>query len=448
MSGCYHTGAVALAADLLAARQQMALSLGWHIVIACFGVGFPIFVLAAEARALRRDDPDARRLARRWSSALAVLFAVGAVSGTILSFELGILWPGLMGDFGDVWGLPFTIEGIAFFTEAIFLGLYLYGWERFSPRAHLLIGLPIPIAGVASAWFVVTANAWMNQPRGFDVEHYLATGEVRDVDPWAAMFNPATPVQTTHMILAAVMVAGFGTAAVYAAAWRKGRRDRYHRLGFLIPFAVAAVVAPIQIVVGDSAARFLADNQPIKLAAIEGLDETGSCAPLEIGGIYIDGEVRYGLRIPCGLSLLARHDPDATIQGLEEVPPEDRPPVNPVRIAFLLMVTAGFGLAGLGVWWGWRWWRSRRLPESRWFWLGAVVAGPAAVVALEAGWVVTEVGRQPWIVYEVMRVEDAVTEASNLWIGYVLLLITYTVLTVTTAVVLRRLARRPHEVAA
>jgi cytochrome bd ubiquinol oxidase subunit I len=260
---------VAAQPDLWAARQQMALSLGWHIVIACFGVGFPALVVAVEALGIRRADPDALRLARRWSQVLAVLFAVGAVSGTILSFELGILWPGLMRTFGDVWGLPFAIEGIAFFVEAIFVGIYLYGWDRLPPRVHVLTGVPIVVAGVASAWFVVTANAWMNQPRGFDLEHYLATDEVTDVDPWAAMFNPATPPQTTHMVLAAFMVSGFGTAAVYAAALLRGRTDRYNRLGFLVPFAMAAALTPIQIGVGDWAARFLADNQPVKLAALE-----------------------------------------------------------------------------------------------------------------------------------------------------------------------------------
>ena len=429
--------------DLLAARQQMALSLGWHIVIACFGVGFPIFVLLAEWRGLRRQDPVARRLARRWSSALAVLFAVGAVSGTILSFELGILWPRMMADFGDVWGLPFTIEGVAFFTEAVFLGLYLYGWERFSPRAHLLVGLPIPIAGVASAWFVVTANAWMNQPRGFDVDHYLATGQVRDIDPWAAMFNPATPVQTTHMVLAAIMVSGFGVAAVYAVGRLKGRRDRHHRLGFLIPFAIAVMATPLQIGVGDAAARFLAERQPVKLAAIEGLGETTDCAPLTVGGVFIDDRIRFGLQIPCGLSLLTHHDPNSVVQGLDEVPPEDRPPVNVVHIAFQAMVAIGFFLLGLGAWWAWRRWRSHRLPESRWFWWAAAAAGPLAVIALEAGWVVTEVGRQPWIVYEVMRVDDAVTDAGGLWAGYTVLLVVYAVLTVATIAVLRRLARSP-----
>lgn len=438
---------VPLAADLFAARQQMALSLGWHIVIASFGVGFPLLVVLAEWLGHRRGDDDLLGLARRWSKALGVLFAVGAVSGTILSFELGILWPGLMGTFGDVWGLPFAIEGIAFFVEAIFLGIYLYGWDRLSARAHLLAGAVIPVAGVASAWFVVSANAWMNQPRGFDVEHYLATGEVTDVDPIAAMLNPATGPQTTHLILATLMVTGFAVAAVYAWGLLRGRTDRSHRLGFVLPFALAALVTPFQIGVGDWMGRFLADQQPTKFAAIEGLDETREGAALTIGGWYDEetGEVRYGLEIPRLLSLLAQHDADATVRGLEEVPADERPPVNIVRFAFQFMVAVGFLLLALGAWFALAWWRRRDLPASRAFLWLAVAAGPLAALALEAGWIVTEVGRQPWIVWEVMRVEDAVTDASGIRFGYYALIVVYAALTAATVFVLRRMARAPQE---
>src|SRR5215212_5369373 len=315
--------AAATEADFRAARTQMALSLGWHIVVACLGVGMPALVLLAEWRGQRTGEVAYRLLARRWARAMGVLFAVGAVSGTILSFEMGVLWPGLMGRYGEVIGLPFALEGIAFFIEAIFLGIWLYAWDRLGPRGRLLAGLPVLLAGTASAFFVVTANAWMNQPTGFD----LAGDRLVAVRPWEAMFNPATPPQTVHMILAAFMVAGFGTASVYAVAMLRGRRDRYHRLGFLVPFVLAAVITPVQLVVGDWAAQFLAERQPVKLAAIEGLNETTAGVPLSIGG-YFDGErMRYAVQIPNGLSLLAHHDPDAVVRGLDEVPVADQPPV-------------------------------------------------------------------------------------------------------------------------
>jgi len=431
------------AADLMAARTQMAVSLGWHIIVACLGVGFPLLVMVAEWRGLRTGDPAWRLLARRWARTLGVLFAVGAVSGTILSFELGILWPGMMGTFGEVIGLPFAIEGVAFFTEAIFLGIYLYAWDRLPPRVHLLCGIPIVISGVAGAFFVVAANSWMNQPRGFD----LVDGKVTNVDPWAAMFNPATPPQTVHMILAAFLVSGYGVASVYAVAMLRGRRDRYHRLGFLLPFCFAALVTPVQIGVGDWAAHFVADNQPVKLAAMEGVFHTERGAPLHLGGIEVDGELRYAVEIPDGLSLLAHWDPDAEIKGLDEVPAGDRPPVNVVHLSFQTMVAAGSALLLLAGWFAAAWWRRRDLPRSAWFLRGASLAGVAAVVALEAGWVTTEVGRQPWIVYGYMRTSEAVSSAPGLRFGLYVLLVVYTLMTVATVYVLRRLARRPLPVA-
>ncbi|MFC4121868.1 cytochrome ubiquinol oxidase subunit I [Nonomuraea zeae] len=424
-------------ADLGAARMQMALSLGWHIVLACLGVGMPAITLLAEWRGHRTGDINYRLLARRWARALGVLFAVGAVSGTILSFEMGLLWPGLMGVYGEVIGLPFSLEGIAFFIEAIFLGVYLYAWDRLPPVAHLLSGIPIVLAGVASAFFVVTANAWMQQPTGFDT----ANGRIVAVDPWAAMFNPATPSQTVHMILAAFMVAGFTMASVYAVAMLRGRRDRYHRLGLLLPLTVAAIVTPVQIGVGDWSAHFVAENQPVKLAAMEGVFETARGVPLHLGGIAIDGQLRYALEIPNGLSLLAHWNPNAEITGLNETPPADRPPVNIVHWAFQIMVGLAFALLVLAVWLAVAWKRGRDLPHSPWFLRAAAVSGVAAVLALEAGWVVTEVGRQPWIVYGVQRTAQAVNPAPGLVYGFILVTVVYVVLTIAIVYVLRRLAR-------
>jgi cytochrome d ubiquinol oxidase subunit I len=301
----------------------------------------------------------------------------------------------------------------------------------------MLTAIPVLVAGVASAFFVVTANAWMQQPTGFDAEN----GRIVSVDPVAAMFNPATPTQTVHMILAAFMVAGFGMASVYAVALLRGRRDRYHTLGFLIPFAVAAAFTPVQIGVGDWAAHFVADKQPVKLAAMEGIFETQRGAPLHVGGVVIDGEMRYAVEIPGGLSLLAHFDPNAEIMGLNEVPEDQRPPVNLVHLAFQAMVGAGFGLMALSVWLAVAWKRHRALPRSAWFLRAASVSGSLAVLALEAGWVVTEVGRQPWIVYGVMRTSDAVNPAPGLLYGFLLVAVVYALLTVASIYVLRRLAR-------
>src|SRR5437016_763424 len=406
----------------------MGLSLGWHIVFACLGVGFPALIILAEWRGLH-GDVDAMRLARRWAKVAGVLFAVGAVSGTILSFEMGLLWPGLMGTFGSVIGLPFALEGFAFFIEAIFLGIYLYAWDRLPPRVHLASGIPIAVAGVASAFFVVTANSWMNDPQGFT----LARGTVTDVHPLVAILNPATPVQTIHMILAAFMVTGFAVAAVYAAARLRGKNDRYHRVGLLLPLAVAAVMTPAQIIVGDIAAREVADRQPVKLAAMEGLAHSEAGAGEHIGGIYINDELRYAIVLPHVLAFLAKGDANATVAGLDSVPANDRPQaVTLIHLAFNLMVGIGFLLLGLGLWLAATWLRRRRAPASRWFLRAVVVAGPAAAVAMECGWIVTEVGRQPWIVYRVLRTADAVNPAPGLFWGLVALVIIYSILTVVT----------------
>ncbi|HKS47293.1 MAG TPA: cytochrome ubiquinol oxidase subunit I [Amycolatopsis sp.] len=435
--------AAAAPLDLVAARQQMAVSLGWHIVLACLGVGMPALVLFAEWRGLRTGDEAYAVLARRWAKAMGVLFAVGAVSGTILSFELGLLWPGMMGVYGQVIGLPFTLEGIAFFLEAIFLGIYLYAWDRLRPRVHLATGIPIVLAGIASAFFVVSANAWMNQPRGFT----LADGAVTQVDPWAAMFNPATGPESVHMILAAFMVSGYLIAGVYAAGMLRGRQDRHHRLGLLIPLTAAAIVTPLQLVAGDYIARFLASAQPAKLAALEGVYQTGSHVPLVILGIPVNGELRYGLPIPNGLSLLVGYSPDTVITGLEQFPMTDWAPVGIVHLAFDIMIGIGVLLLLLGVWQALAWWRRRDLPKSRWFLRFAAISGVLACCALEAGWVTTEVGRQPWIVWGLMRTADAVNPAPGLATGLVVVLAVYMVMTIGTIAILRLLARTPRPIA-
>lgn len=430
--------AVASDANLFAARYQMATSLGFHIILAAAGVAFPFITLLAHRRGLRHNDLDALRLAKRWSKAMAVLFAVGAVSGTILSFEMGMLWPGMMGPFGDVIGLPFALEGVSFFVEAIFIAIYLYGWNRLSAKAHYRTLFPIVAAGFTGSFFIVSANAWMNSPQGFTV---TAAGEVTNIDPWAAMFNPATGVQYVHMLLAAYMLTGFTVASVYAFGRLKGRTDRLHRLGFIIPFVVASIAAPVQVVVGDVATRRLIEAQPAKFAAMELLPETMSSAPLTLGGFLVDGKVRGAIEIPGVASFLGTRDFNATVPGLDSAPADERPNANIVHLSFQLMVALGTGLVALALWLVLVWWRKRRLPESVWFWRLASLAGVGAIVALEAGWVTTEVGRQPWIVYGIVRTSDAVSAANGIVVSAVAVTLTYLVLGTVTLTVLRLMSR-------
>ncbi len=430
--------------NLLAARLQMAFTLGFHIAIAVLGVGMPVLMLFAEWRAIRTGDDLWRTLAKRWSKVFAVLFAVGAVSGTVLSFELGLLWPEFMGRFGSVIGLAFTLEGFAFFLEAIFVGIYLYAWDRLPPRTHWWAGVPVAISGALSAWFVVTANAWMNQPTGFTMD---AAGRVTDVDPLAAMFNPATGAETAHMIVAAYMVSGFVVAGYYAWCRLQGDNSLYTRRAMAVGLSLGVIFSPVQVIVGDWISRMVADTQPVKLAAMEGQFKTEAGAPLRIGG-FPDETTRttpYAIEIPYGLSLLAYHDPHATVAGLDDLAAAGHPtpPVAVVHFAFQIMVGIGTALLGLSAWVGWNAWRRRRLPDSKWFLTCVVAAGPLSILALEAGWTVTEVGRQPWIVHGILRTRDAVTLAPGIWWTFGAAIGIYTVLLISLFVVLRLLARVP-----
>src|SRR5215211_952817 len=429
---------------LLEARQMQALSFAVHIPLVCFGIAFPTLVLVVEWLHLRTGDPLYRQLAKRWSKAMLALFAVGVVTGTILSFEMGLLWPGFMSAFGDVFGLGFALEAISFFVEAIFIAIYVYGWGRLSPRLHLLSGIPVAVAGITGSLMVLSVNAWMQNPSGFRLEG----GRAVDVEPVAALFgNSYLWPEFIHMYLAAYMVVGFLIAGAYAWAWLRGRRSRYVTRALTVALTAAAVAAPAQIVVGDWIARQVAEDQPTKLAAFEGLGETQRGAAIHIGGWYDEdtGEVRYGIELPRLLALLAYHDPDAEVQGLSEVPADERPPVNVVRITFQAMVGIGVFLALLGSVHLYRMVRRRGLPSSPWFFRAVILAGPLAVVALIAGWVTTEVGRQPWVVYGVMRTEEAVTGADGILVGYATLALVYAGLLVAVIWILRRLSRAPLE---
>jgi cytochrome d ubiquinol oxidase subunit I len=430
---------------LLEARQMQALSFAVHIPLVAFGISFPAMVLFVEWLWLRSGDPLYRTLAQRWSRVLIALFAVGVITGTILSFEMGLLWPNFTATFGGVFGLGFAIEGFSFFMEAIFIGIYVYGWGRLSPKAHFASGLPIVVTGFTGSLMVISVNAWMNHPGGFR----LRDGKAIDIHPLKALFaNDYLWHELIHMYIAGYIVSGFLVAGAYAFARLRGRWGRYERTALAVPLTIAALASPVQVLVGDWVARDVATTQPTKLAALEGLGTTRRGAPVHLLGWYTDGQVKYGIAIPHALSFLAFHNWNAKVQGLNAVPASQRPPVNVVRFAFQLMVGIGTLLALLGVAYLVVRIRRKRLPESRWFYRAVVGAGPLAMVALIAGWVTTEVGRQPWVVYRVMPTADAVTGAQGIPIGYATLVVTYLAVACGVAWVLRRLARAPLELAA
>jgi cytochrome d ubiquinol oxidase subunit I len=439
MNGVGMTLASGVPPGLLPAREQMALSLGFHIVLACFGVAFPTIIFLMHRRAIVRDDPTALRLARRWAKVSGLLFAVGAVSGTVLSFEMGLLWPGLMGRFGDVLGVPFALEGLSFFVEAIFLGIYLYGWDRIPPRLHLLSIIPMGAAGIVGTFCVTSVNAWMNNPTGFA----MRDGVVTDVHPWQAMFNHGVWLEFLHMWLGAFMLVGLVVSGVYAAGMLRGRTDSLHRLGFTVPFAVASVATLAQPLIGHVLGLQVGARQPAKLAAIE-LNPTAEQgpAPLKLGGVLVDGHVQWTLPIPKIGSIISRNSWNASIPGLDTVPRSDWPPVNITHWSFQIMVGIGTLLAGVVV----LFWLARRrdhdLLAQRWFLRLSGIAGPLAVLALESGWVATEVGRQPWTVWQVLRTSDAASMNTGLWWSYTGVLIVYLVMSVCVIVVIRSMARR------
>ena len=425
--------------EVVPARAQMATTLGFHIILACLGIALPTIVLMAEFIGLRRSDQAAMTLARRWSQAMGVLVAVGAVTGTVLSFEMGLLWPGLMRRYGAVLGLPFGFEGLFFFLEAIFTAIYLYGWRRLGGWPHFWTGVPIAVSGIFGAISVVAVNSWMNQPGGFTSRG----GRITSVDPWQVVFNHAAPYEMPHMILAAYMVTGFAVAGVYAAGILRGRRDRYHYTGFAIPFVVAAVLTPFQIFVGDTAARSIARDQPVKFAAMEYVPRTARDVPEYLAGVYANGHVYGGLKIPGLDSLLVGFSTRTQVIGWDSVRAADRPPVVwLIHLCFDVMVGLGSLLLLLGLWALAQWWRQRRLPPQRLFWLAGAVSGVAAIVAMECGWVVTEVGRQPWVVYRLQTTAAAATTNGGIIASLTLVIILYAVLGAATILILAMLARR------
>ncbi|WP_405487343.1 cytochrome ubiquinol oxidase subunit I [Streptomyces sp. NBC_00096] len=424
--------AIAIMADtppqLLPARQLMAFTLASHILLVPFGVALPAITLLMHYRGLRKGDPVALLLARRWSAVMAVQFAIGIVTGTVLSFEFGLLWPGLMGRWGDVFGLGFGVEAWAFFLEAILIAIYLYGWRRLKPWTHFWLALPLPLTALLGAFGIIAANSWMNTPRGFSLD---AGGNPVDIDVRKAIFTPIFGPEYWHFVAGVVLTAGYVVAGVYAVGWLRGRRDHYHRLGFTVPFTVAAILTPVQFVLGDSIARSVFQEQPVKFAATELVWKTATHQPEYLfGRLHEDGTVSGGLKFPQLDSILAGFSPDTRVTGLSSVPASDRPTATQATIAhwaFDIMVSIGSVLLLLALWYGWCWLRRRDLPGSPWFFRCAAVAGVACLVTVECGWITAEVGRQPWIVYENMRVSEAVTDAraASLWTMLAIVIVVY-----------------------
>lgn len=421
--------------DLMAARSQMAMSLGFHIVFAVLGIAMPVLTATAEWKWLKTRDDTYLALAKRWSKGTAILFAVGAVSGTVLSFELGLLWPSFMERAGPVIGPLFGLEGFAFFTEAIFLGIYLYGWSRISPRAHFLAGLVVAASGMASAIFVVTVNAWMNAPTGFDV----IDGRIADVRPLVPLLHPLAFHETVHMLLAAFAATGFLVAGIHAFFLLRRPSDRFHRHALAIALVVGGIPAVLQPFSGDLIARAVAAHQPAKLAAMEALFVTEAGADFVLFGLpdASTHTVNYALTIPRGLSLLLHGDPQAVVLGLDKIPPEEWPPVAVTHVAFQLMVGCGLVMAGVAIWANVRR-RQGSLEKDRGLLRTLIVVAPSGFIAIQAGWVVTEVGRQPWIIQGLMRTSKAVTPMPGLWIPMLTFTLLYLLLAAVVVWAIRR----------
>ncbi|CAM5382071.1 Cytochrome ubiquinol oxidase subunit I OS=Streptomyces alboniger OX=132473 GN=CP975_17405 PE=3 SV=1 [Streptomyces alboniger] len=431
--------------QLLPARELMAFTLGAHILLVPFGVALPAITLLMHYRGLRKGDAVALLLARRWSAVMAVQFAIGIVTGTVLSFEFGLLWPGMMGRWGDVFGLGFGIEAWAFFLEAILIAIYLYGWRRLKPWTHFWLGAPLPLAALMGAFGIVAANAWMNTPRGFTLDQ---SGNPVDVDVRKAVFTPMFGPEYWHFVVGVILTAGYVVAGVYAVGWLRGRRDRYHRLGFTVPFSVAAILTPVQFVLGDSIARSVFHKQPVKFAATEIVWKTDTHVPeYMFGRLHPDGSISGGIKIPQLDSILAGFSPDTKVTGLTSVPASDRPTATQATIAhwaFDIMVTIGSLLILLALWYGWCWLRRRDLPRSPWFFRCAALAGAACLLTVECGWITTEVGRQPWIVYQNMRVSEAVTDtrAASLWTMFGIVVVVYALVLASFLTILLKMSGR------
>lgn len=421
--------------DFLAARSQMALSLGFHIIYACIGMVMPFFMAIAHYKWLRTNNIVYRNITRAWSKGVAIFFATGAVSGTVLSFELGLLWPGFMKHAGPIFGMPFSLEGTAFFIEAIALGFFLYGWDKLNKWFHWFTGIVVGVSGLASGILVVSANAWMNSPAGFE----YVNGEYINIDPIQAMFNDAWFSQALHMTLAAFAATGFAVAGVHALMILRKKNEVFHTKAFRIAIVFGAIAALLQPISGDISAKDVTQRQPAKLAAMEALYKTEKAAPLIIGGIPDDETqtVNYKIELPGMLSFLAHGDFTHEVTGLDRIQKENHPPIAITHFAFQIMVGIGSFLVLLALLYFISL-KKRSWYDRKWFLKLFVMAIPLGFIAVEAGWVVTEVGRQPWIIYNVMRTADAVTPMPGIAYSFYMFTAIYLSLTAVVIFLLRR----------
>lgn len=422
--------------DFLAARSQMALSLGFHIIFACIGMVMPFFMAISHYKWLRTGEQVYKNVTKAWSKGVAIFFATGAVSGTVLSFELGLLWPSFMEHAGPIFGMPFSLEGTAFFIEAIALGFFLYGWDKFNPWFHWFTGVIVGISGLASGILVVSANAWMNSPSGFD---YI-NGTYTNIDPIKAMFNDAWFSQALHMTLAAFVATGFAVAGVHALMIKKGKNIKFHQKAFRIAAIFATVAAVLQPLSGDISAKDVAKRQPAKLAAMEAHFKTEEKASLIVGGIVDEKakDVKYALKIPGLLSWMAHGDSEIPVTGLADIPTENHPPIAVTHYAFQVMVGLGMLMLSLSIIYFVALAKKRSWLQSRWLMNLFIIAIPLGFIAIEAGWMVTEIGRQPWIIYNVMRTVDAVTPMPGIVYSFYLFTSVYFSLSIIVAFLLYR----------
>lgn len=422
--------------DFIAARSQMALSLGFHIIYSCIGMVMPVFMAVAHYKYLKTKDEVYKNITQAWSKGVAIFFATGAVSGTMLSFELGLLWPGFMEHAGPIFGVPFSLEGVAFFIEAIALGFFLYGWKRFNKWFHWCTGVLVGVSGIISGVLVVAANAWMNSPAGFD----YVNGQYLNIDPVKAMFNDAWFSEALHMTIAAFAATGFAVAGVHALMIYKRQNITFHTKAFKIAIAFGAAAALLQPLSGDISAKSVAKRQPAKLAAMEALFKTQTHAPLLIGGVpdTTTKKVKYGLELPGMLSFLVHDNFEGEVKGLDAIPKNEQPPIAITHYAFQLMVGLGMAMMAIAVLYLIAIWKKRSWLFKKWFLQLFIIATPFGFIAVEAGWTVTEVGRQPWIIQGIMRTADAVTPMPGIQYSFYLFSFVYFTLSLTVIFLLAR----------